>query len=45
MKKYNNGSFTLKNLNEEVELYGWVQRKRNLGSLRNKQKNSVGIAG
>ena len=33
MKKYNNGSFTLKNLNEEVELYGWVQRKRNLGVL------------
>lgn len=33
MKKYNNGSFTLKNLNEEVELYGWVQRKRNLGGL------------
>ena len=33
MKKYNNGSFTLKNLNEEVELYGWVQRKRNLGGF------------
>ena len=33
MKKYNNGSFTLKKLNEEVELYGWVQRKRNLGGL------------
>lgn len=33
MKKYNNGSFTLKNFNEEVELYGWVQRKRNLGGL------------
>ena len=33
MKKYNNGDFTLKNINEEVELYGWVSKKRNLGGL------------
>ena len=33
MKKYNNGEFTIKNVGEEVELYGWVQRKRNLGGL------------
>ena len=33
MKKYNNGEFRIKNVGEEVELYGWVQRKRNLGGL------------
>ena len=33
MKKYNNGDFTLKNINEEVKLYGWVSKKRNLGGL------------
>lgn len=33
MKKYNNGEFKLENVGEEVELYGWVQRKRNLGGL------------
>ena len=33
MKKYDNGSFTSKNINEEVTLYGWVQKKRNLGGL------------
>ena len=33
MKKYNNGDFRLKNVGETVELYGWVQRKRNLGGL------------
>ena len=33
MKKFNNGEFNLKNLNEEVELYGWVSKKRNLGGL------------
>ena len=33
MKKYNNGEFNIKNLNEEVELFGWVQKKRNLGGL------------
>ncbi len=31
MKKYNNGEFTLKNLNEEVELFGWVNKVRNMG--------------
>lgn len=33
MKKFNNGEFNLRNLNEEVELYGWVSKKRNLGGL------------
>lgn len=33
MKKYNNGDFRIQNVGEEVELYGWVQRKRNLGGL------------
>lgn len=33
MKKYNNGEFNIKNLGEEVELFGWVQKKRNLGGL------------
>ena len=33
MKKYNNGNFNIKNVGEEVELYGWVAKKRNLGSL------------
>ncbi len=33
MKKYNNGDFRIKNVGEEVELFGWVQRKRNLGGL------------
>ena len=31
MKKFNNGEFNLQNLNQEVELYGWVLKKRNLG--------------
>ncbi len=33
MKKYNNGEFTIRNVGEEVELFGWVQKKRNLGGL------------
>ena len=33
MKKFNNGEFSIKNLGEEVELFGWVQKKRNLGGL------------
>ena len=33
MKKYNNESFNLKNVGEEVELYGWIAKKRNLGGL------------
>lgn len=33
MKKAMNGNFTLKDLDKEVELYGWVARKRNLGGL------------
>ena len=33
MKIYNNGEFKIENVGEEVELYGWVQRKRNLGGL------------
>ena len=33
MKKYNNNDFNLTNVNQEVELYGWVSKKRNLGGL------------
>ena len=33
MKKFNNGEFNINNIGEEVELYGWVQKKRNLGGL------------
>ena len=33
MKKFNNGEFNIKNVGEEVELFGWVQKKRNLGGL------------
>ncbi len=33
MKKYNNNEFSLKDVNKSVELYGFVQKKRNLGGL------------
>lgn len=33
MKIFNNGEFTINNVGETVELYGWVQKKRNLGGL------------
>lgn len=33
MKKCNNTDFNIKNVGETVELYGWVQKKRNLGGL------------
>ena len=33
MKKYENGSFRISNVGESVKLYGWVQKKRNLGGL------------
>ena len=33
MKKYNNGTFTINNVGEKVELYGWVSKSRNLGGL------------
>ena len=33
MKKTNNGEYRIENVGEEVELYGWVQKKRNLGGL------------
>lgn len=33
MKKYNNTDFNIKNVGEQVELYGWVSRKRDLGGL------------
>ncbi|MDD6878935.1 MAG: aspartate--tRNA ligase [bacterium] len=33
MKKYNNGEFTINNVGDKVELFGWVQKKRNLGGL------------
>lgn len=33
MKKHNNIDFNINNVNQTVELYGWVQKKRNLGGL------------
>ncbi len=33
MKKIMNNNLNIKNLNEEVEVYGWVSKKRNLGGL------------
>ena len=33
MKKFNNVNFNINNVGESVELYGWVQKKRNLGGL------------
>ena len=33
MKKNNNGEFRIENVGEEVELFGWVQKKRDLGGL------------
>ena len=33
MKKNNNGEFRIENVGQEVELYGWVQKKRDLGGL------------
>ena len=33
MKKYNNTDFNINNVGENVTLYGWVSKKRNLGGL------------
>ena len=33
MKKYNNAEFNINNVSQKVELYGWVQKKRDLGGL------------
>ena len=33
MKKINNGSLTINHVNEQVKLYGWVQKKRDLGGV------------
>lgn len=33
MKKYNNNDFNIKNVGENVELYGWTSKVRNLGGL------------
>ena len=33
MKKYNNNSFRITDVNKEVELYGWVAKKRDLGGV------------
>lgn len=33
MKKINNTDISLNSLNKEIELYGWVNKKRNLGGL------------
>jgi len=33
MKKYNNGSFRAKDIGKQVTLYGWVNKKRNMGGM------------
>lgn len=33
MKLLDNGTLTIKNIGEEVTLYGWVQKKRDLGGV------------
>ena len=33
MKKLDNGTLTIKNVGEIVTLYGWVQKKRDLGGV------------
>ena len=33
MKQHYNTEFNIKNVNEKVTLYGWVQKKRDLGGL------------
>ena len=33
MKRYNNAQFNIEDVGKKVELYGWVQKKRNLGGL------------
>ena len=33
MKKYNNNSFSINDVNKEVIVHGWVNKKRNLGGL------------
>ena len=33
MKKFNNAQFNIENVGQNVELYGWVQKKRDLGGL------------
>ena len=33
MKTINNNSLNIKNVGEKVTLYGWVQKKRNLGAV------------
>ena len=33
MKSINNGTLNIKNVGEVVTLYGWVQKKRDLGGV------------
>lgn len=33
MKKYNNTDFDINSVGQKVQLYGWVQKRRNLGGL------------
>ncbi len=33
MKKYNNGEFRLKDIDQEYTIYGWVNKRRNIGKL------------
>ena len=33
MKKYNNGEFRLKDINQEYQVFGWVNKIRNIGGV------------
>ena len=33
MRTHNNGQLRLENVNEEVQLVGWVAKKRNFGKM------------
>lgn len=33
MKKYNNGNFSLKDINKEITVYGWVNKRRDMGGV------------
>ena len=33
MKKYNNGEFRKKDINKEYTVYGWVNKRRDMGGV------------
>ncbi|MFA6753087.1 MAG: OB-fold nucleic acid binding domain-containing protein, partial [Bacilli bacterium] len=33
MKKYNNGELRLKDINKEITVYGWVNKRRDMGGV------------